>query len=43
MREIRRSALLPFAAQQVYGLVADVERYPEFLPWCTEAQDPRRG
>lgn len=38
MREIRRSALLPFAAQQVYGLVADVERYPEFLPWCTEAR-----
>ena len=38
MREVRRSALLPFTAQQVYGLVADVERYPEFLPWCTEAK-----
>ena len=24
--------------QQVYALVADVERYPEFLPWCTEAR-----
>ena len=23
---------------QVYGLVADVERYPEFLPWCTSAR-----
>jgi ribosome-associated toxin RatA of RatAB toxin-antitoxin module len=22
----------------VYGLVADVERYPEFLPWCTDAR-----
>jgi ribosome-associated toxin RatA of RatAB toxin-antitoxin module len=38
MREVRRSALLPFSAEQVYGLVADVERYPEFLPWCTAAR-----
>lgn len=38
MREIRRSALLPFAPAQVYGLVADAERYPEFLPWCTSAR-----
>jgi ribosome-associated toxin RatA of RatAB toxin-antitoxin module len=38
MREVRRSALLPYAAAQVYALVADVERYPEFLPWCTSAR-----
>ena len=38
MREVRRSALLRYAPPQVYGLVADVERYPEFLPWCTEAR-----
>ena len=38
MREVRRSALLPYAPEQVYGLVADVERYPEFLPWCTSAR-----
>lgn len=38
MRDVRRSALLPFAPSQVYGLVADVERYPEFLPWCTSAR-----
>jgi len=38
MREVRRSALLPYAADAVYGLVADVERYPEFLPWCTAAK-----
>lgn len=38
MREVRRSALLPFTAAQIYGLVADVERYPEFLPWCTTAR-----
>lgn len=38
MRDVRRSALLPYQPAQVYGLVADVERYPEFLPWCTAAR-----
>lgn len=38
MREIRRSALVPFSALQMYELVADVERYPEFLPWCIGAR-----
>ena len=38
MRDVRRSALLPYGATQVFGLVADVERYPEFLPWCTHAR-----
>jgi len=38
MREVRRSALLPYSAGQMYALVADVLRYPEFLPWCTGAQ-----
>lgn len=34
--KIQRSALLPYSAAQLYQLVNDVERYPEFLPWCTE-------
>jgi coenzyme Q-binding protein COQ10 len=25
---------LPYTPEQVFNLVADVERYPEFLPWC---------
>ena len=25
---------VPFTAQQMFDLVADVERYPEFLPLC---------
>lgn len=28
------SRVLPYTAEQLYGLVADIERYPEFLPWC---------
>lgn len=38
MREVRRSALLPYSPGQMYVLVADVLRYPEFLPWCTAAR-----
>ncbi|MGH1403242.1 MAG: type II toxin-antitoxin system RatA family toxin [Alphaproteobacteria bacterium] len=25
---------LPYTAQQLFDLVADVAKYPEFLPWC---------
>jgi len=30
----RETRVLPYTPAQVYDLVADVERYPEFLPWC---------
>ncbi|MFN8949350.1 MAG: type II toxin-antitoxin system RatA family toxin, partial [Alphaproteobacteria bacterium] len=30
-RETRR---VPYSPEQMFALVADVERYPEFLPWC---------
>ncbi len=29
---------LPYSAQQMFDLVADVERYPEFLPWNSAAR-----
>lgn len=29
---------LPYRASQMYDLVADVGRYPEFLPWTTAAR-----
>ena len=25
---------LPYTPEQMFELVADVEKYPEFLPWC---------
>ncbi len=34
MREVRRSALVRYSPQQMYALVNDVARYPEFVPWC---------
>jgi coenzyme Q-binding protein COQ10 len=29
---------LPFTAMQMYALVADIAKYPEFLPWCAGAR-----
>ena len=33
MPGIRETRRLPYSAQQMFDLVADVARYPEFLPW----------
>lgn len=30
--------VLPYSAQQMYDLVADVGQYPKFLPWCAAAR-----
>ncbi|HET7922609.1 MAG TPA: type II toxin-antitoxin system RatA family toxin [Gammaproteobacteria bacterium] len=38
MRRVNKSALVPYPAGQMYALVNDVERYPEFLPWCRGAR-----
>jgi coenzyme Q-binding protein COQ10 len=35
--------VVPYSPDQIYGLVADVERYPEFLPWCLAARIRRRA
>ena len=29
---------LPYTANQMYDLVADVVNYPEFLPWCAASR-----
>ena len=29
---------MPYTPEQLFDLVADVERYPEFLPWCIESK-----
>ncbi len=31
----RESRTLPYTADVMYAIVADVERYPQFLPWVT--------
>jgi ribosome-associated toxin RatA of RatAB toxin-antitoxin module len=38
MREVKRTALIAETPARMYRLVNDIERYPEFLPWCTAAR-----
>ncbi len=42
MREVIRSALVAHSAAQLYALIVDVERYPQFLPWCVAARVAQR-
>lgn len=38
VRRVNRSAIVPYRPQQMFALVDDVETYPEFLPWCSDAK-----
>ena len=35
--------VLPHTPEQMYNLVADIGRYPEFLPWCVGARIVRQS
>lgn len=43
MHTIKRFALVPYSAGQMFELVADIERYPEFLKWCSDASVRKKG
>ena len=34
--------LMPYSAEKMYSLVADIENYSNFLPWCSAARILRR-
>ena len=34
--------MVPFTPEQMFDLVADVPKYPQFLPWCVGARVKRR-
>ena len=38
MRQVSRSAIVPYPPVAMYELVADVESYPQFLPGCSAAR-----
>ncbi|MCG2634787.1 MAG: type II toxin-antitoxin system RatA family toxin [Gammaproteobacteria bacterium] len=38
MASISRRAVVPYDAEQMCRLVNDVERYPHFLPFCSDAR-----
>ncbi|NQV83158.1 MAG: type II toxin-antitoxin system RatA family toxin [Rhodospirillales bacterium] len=35
--------LIHHAPQQMFDLVADIEKYPEFLPWCVATRIREKG
>jgi ribosome-associated toxin RatA of RatAB toxin-antitoxin module len=43
MQSVERSALVTFTPAQMFALVNDVERYPQFLPWCVGARVEQRS
>lgn len=43
MKRISRSAIVEFAAAELYALVEDIEAYPQFLPWCRAARVRERS
>ena len=38
MKNIHKSVLIWYAPEEMFRLVTDVARYPEFLPWCDRAR-----
>src|SRR5688500_15018075 len=38
MRQVDRTALVPYTREQMFALVADIERYPQFVPWVVAAK-----
>lgn len=42
MHSVERSVLVPHSAAQMFDLVADVEKYPQFMPWCGGASVSQR-
>jgi coenzyme Q-binding protein COQ10 len=38
MAKFAERRLLPYRPDQLFDLVADIEKYPEFLPWCLGAR-----
>lgn len=38
MRFFSETQILPYTPEQLFGLVLDIEKYPEFIPWCRAAR-----
>ena len=38
MRTYTETRILPYSPEELFGLVLDIEKYPEFIPWCRGAR-----
>lgn len=38
MQNINKEKIVPYSAVNMYSLVADIEKYPDFVPYCTNSE-----
>ena len=38
MHDYTETRILPYTPEQMFRLVVDIEKYPQFLPWCRAAR-----
>jgi ribosome-associated toxin RatA of RatAB toxin-antitoxin module len=38
MKSVHKSVLIWHSPHEMFSLVTDVARYPEFLPWCDRSR-----
>lgn len=38
MASVEKSVLIGYSAKQMFEIVDNIEAYPEFLPWCSDAK-----
>ncbi|MDH4073105.1 MAG: type II toxin-antitoxin system RatA family toxin [Gammaproteobacteria bacterium] len=43
MRTVKRSAIVPYRANEMFDLVDDVDAYEQFLPWCSRSETLSRS
>jgi coenzyme Q-binding protein COQ10 len=35
IHHVKKSEIVPFSPGQMFGLIADIDHYEDFLPWCS--------
>jgi coenzyme Q-binding protein COQ10 len=43
MPRFQEHKILPYSPQQLFDMVLDIKNYPEFLPWCIDANVRQRN
>lgn len=38
MASVQKTVLIEYSAEQMFALVDEVEKYPQFLPWCARTE-----
>ena len=38
MTDIHKTSIQPYSSAQMFDLICDIPKYPQFLPWCNQAE-----